>query len=155
MKANREQIKIIHALKGALSLDEDTYRGLVASYGADSSKDLPFERAKELIDWMTGQAVAAGTWHPRRGRQFDHLANRAPEMASPSQLRFIAALWSEVSFVPDRVGREKALRKFLGRFGVSALEFLTKVQVSKVLAALNEMKRVAGGTRGLAPETAA
>jgi hypothetical protein len=144
--ASRDQIKIIHALKGALELDEGTYRGLVSGYGAESSKDLSVEKARELIDWLTQQAVSAGVWTNRKGkkgRPYEHLAGRDPEMASPAQLRMIAAIWAEVSYAPDAKGREVALRRFLGRFNCSAMEFLTKAQVSKVLTALNQMKRAA------------
>jgi phage gp16-like protein len=64
--ATKKQIKLIHVVKGALNLDDDAYRDILATYGAKSSKDLtPFKAAKLLAD-LEHKAEAAGVWQ-RRG----------------------------------------------------------------------------------------
>ena len=59
------QIKKIHALKGALRLDDDTYRDILSGYGVKSSTKLTIERADELIADLEDKAVAAGVWEKR------------------------------------------------------------------------------------------
>lgn len=56
------QIKLIHTLKGALSLDNDTYRAILAGYGVASSKDLSPSKAGLLLKDLEEKAIAAGVW---------------------------------------------------------------------------------------------
>ncbi len=56
------QIKLIHTLKGALSLDNDTYRAILAGYGVASSKDLSLSKAGLLLKDLEEKAIAAGVW---------------------------------------------------------------------------------------------
>lgn len=62
----KNQIKIIHTLKGALGLDDDTYRATLAGYGVQSSKDLKPAQAEALIRDLEAKAVAAGVWKKKR-----------------------------------------------------------------------------------------
>jgi len=140
----KDQLKLIHALKRALRLDDGEYRGLLGSYGVESSKDLGSPDAAKLIDWMQQQAVAAGVWKNHGGKPkekpYEHLKGRLG-MASPAQLRMIEALWKVVSVCVDPDSRKKALRNFLSRFGVSAPEFLPVNKVPAVINALQAMER--------------
>ena len=65
------QIKKIHALKGALKLDDDTYRQILGGSGVKSSKDRAFTIliADELIDDLERKAIAAGVWEKRKPAQ--------------------------------------------------------------------------------------
>lgn len=143
--ASREQIRIIHSLKSALKLTEDEYRSLLSGYEVESSKDLSFETAADVIRNMTKNAQSAGVWTQKPGRsdrseRYEHLDGRARNMASPAQLRMIEGLWNDVSYVRDPDKQRKALRTFLERFDVSALEFVKTSLVPKILRALEHMK---------------
>jgi phage gp16-like protein len=59
------QIKLIHTLKGALSLDEDTYRSILADNKVKSSKDLTPLKAARLIRDLEDKAIAAGVWQTK------------------------------------------------------------------------------------------
>ena len=64
--ATAKQIKLIHVVKGALLLDDATYRAMLAGYGVESSKDLREAQAELLLHDLQTKAEAAGVWK-RRG----------------------------------------------------------------------------------------
>lgn len=63
--ATAKQIKIIHTVKGALGLDDDAYRDMLAGYGVKSSKDLSHFKAAQFLADLERKAVAAGVWKVR------------------------------------------------------------------------------------------
>lgn len=67
------QIKLIHTIKGALCIDDDVYRGLLAGFGVESSKDLRDAQAELLLRDLEQKAIAAGVWkkkeQPKAGRR--------------------------------------------------------------------------------------
>ncbi len=62
MKIQPWQIKMIHTLKGALQLDDDTYRAILSGYKVTSSKELTAFTAGKLTEDLTAKATAAGVW---------------------------------------------------------------------------------------------
>lgn len=135
-----KQIKLIHCLKGALGLDDPTYRGLLSGrYGKDTSKRLTYQEASELIREMETAAVSAGVWR-RKEKKYDRMGSR-PGFATPKQLRMIEGMWKDVSRATTEEDRKTALRHFLVRIvGIEDLRFLEPGHVRKVVNALNAMK---------------
>jgi phage gp16-like protein len=144
MSVSPAQIKIIHALKGALKLDDETYRAMLSSYNcAISSKALSFEQAKDLIDRMEVNAVNAGVWEKKPGADHSAMINR-PGFATWKQIKMIHAMWGEVSRQPDQASRKKALNTFLNNhFGISFVDWLPSEMVQKVVMTLGRMKHQA------------
>jgi hypothetical protein len=139
----KQQIKKIHALKGAMGLDDDTYRGaLYHAFGVDSSKELSFSEAEEVLRFFEREAVSMGVWEQRNKEQKRHALKNRSGYATPAQLGFIEALWSDVSRAEGARERAKALRNFLLRQAeVSDLRFLRAADANKVICALKGMKK--------------
>jgi hypothetical protein len=93
------QIKKLHALKSPMKLDEAAYRTALATCGVETSNDLTFSGATELIDDLERTAVSAGQWEKRTGPTTE---NRREGFASPAQLALIERLWAEVSNATDK-----------------------------------------------------
>lgn len=137
---NGNQIKLIHALKNALRLDDDTYRDMLHSrHRVTTSKKLTDTEATALIREMETAAVSTGVW--KRGTEkFGNLQHR-PGFATPKQLRMIEGMWRDVSHATTPADRETGLRHFLMRIvGVESLRFLEPGHVRKVVNALKTMK---------------
>ncbi|MDH4162004.1 MAG: regulatory protein GemA [Nitrospirota bacterium] len=149
------QIKKIHTLKTALKMTEKEYRGTLAiNFEAASSKQLTSEQANSLITALEDSAIERGVWNKFEGKErFENLGHRA-DMAQPSQLRKIEALWRDAVDIRDHKKREKALRTFLDRhFKVSDLRFLDTVTTRKVIHTLNNMvRRKKDGARERKPD---
>lgn len=136
------QIKIIHVLKGVLGLDDDTYRDVLGSYGAKSSKDLDFNRAKSLIERLQAQATSMGRWKPQNTRVGRTNNPNRPGWASYKQLGMIRGMWASVSRAPEGDARDRALDHFIERrFNVARLNWLPAAQVPKVIKALEVMQK--------------
>lgn len=133
------QVKIIHALRNRLGIDEPTYRDMLADYGVTSCADDAFTKPKaaDLIGKLESQAINAGVWEKRNAPQKSGITYK--------QLGKIRAMWEEVSYAPEDE-REKALDKFVNRItGVTFAKWLSREDVPKVLAALKRMKKQAKG----------
>jgi hypothetical protein len=106
-----------------------------------TSKDLSFGQADELIQVYEHFAIKAGLWsRDGYGDKHEKLFDRIG-MATPSQLRMVEGIWTEMYPEPDDKRRETALRHYLFRFfKVSDLRFLDGETVNKVLHALKQMK---------------
>ena len=153
-KINAAQIKKIHALKGALAMDDDTYRAVLAGqFNATSSKNLTGEQAHDLLSDLEHKAVAAGKWEKRdrypasssknkeMRTRYNDLETRRGNMASPAQLRKIEAQWAEVTRAQTPEESKRALRHFLERVvKVSDLRFLDAAGAGKVINGLTEMQ---------------
>lgn len=141
MKANAQQIKIIHSLKNKLHLDEETYRGVLESYSVQSSKELDLSDACKLIQQWAKLGEQLGVWNNRQKNRFKHLKNRSPHMATVKQLRMIQAMWRDVSRMPNATAREVALNAFIKRIvGISNIEWLEKLDIPKIIKAIQTMK---------------
>lgn len=138
------QIKKIHTVKGALCLDDDTYRAILTErFGVASSKELTRLQASDLIDELERQAIACSKWVKRTPspKKFVELEGRYG-MASPAQLRKIEAMWNDVSRMEEPDAKRKALRHFVERITrVSDLRFLNMDGACRVICALEAMKK--------------
>lgn len=134
------QIKMIHALKNALRLDDDAYCAMLSSrFGVSTSKALTASQADALVAEMRESAVQLGTW-TRAKAKYESMKKR-PGMASPAQLRMIEGYWKEVSRARTAKDRAAGLRGFVTRIAkVSDLRFLDAEGARKVVAALKAMK---------------
>jgi len=141
--SNNNQKMLIHQLVHILGIARDVYKEmLLNNYNVDSSKDLSFQQAGELIKTLKKDAIAAGVWENKKSFQkhkYNNMADREG-MASPKQLRMIEAMWADYSVMPDAESRAKALRAFLAnRFGVSDVKFIDKPTASRIIYALDKM----------------
>ncbi len=59
------------------------------------------------------------------------------DIATPNQVALIRELWLDVT---DGEGTDEVLDKWIARFGVSSLRFLTRDRAGKVIAALKSWK---------------
>jgi hypothetical protein len=133
------QVKMIHALRNRLGIDEPTYRDMLADYGVTSCADDAFTKRKaaDLIDKLESQAINAGVWEKR--------SNASKSGITPKQLGKIRAMWKEVSYAPEDE-REKALDKFVNRItGVTFAKWLSREDVPKIMAALARMQKQTKG----------
>ncbi|MGE4406066.1 gp16 family protein [Pseudomonas sp.] len=93
--ATPKQIKLIHVVKGALGLDDGTYRDILAGYGVESSKDLDAVEAAKLLRDLEDKATAAGVWKrggaPKRSGKKPHNL-KAGRHSRQAQLQKIEAL---------------------------------------------------------------
>ena len=107
--ATAVQIKLIHTLKGALCLDDDAYRAVLAGYGVESSKDLSDKKARLLVDDLEAKAINAGVWRQKR-RDF------RPDTNPDPMTRKIRALWAELHKAGKvELNNEKALSAYIKR----------------------------------------
>jgi phage gp16-like protein len=131
------QIKKIHALKGALQMDEDTYRLTLSGYGVKSSTKLSIAKADELLQDLEGKAIAAGVWEQRKAAR---KAKVTRKLADEPQSKKIRALWLELHQA-DKVTNpsEDALEAYVKRMTkVDKLQWLRVAQASKVIEAMKK-----------------
>jgi hypothetical protein len=128
--ATKGQIIKIHALRSVLDLDDDDYRAMLGSYETPegeivwSSKDLSYDQASSLINSM--EAVID---------QSPGLRERV--YATPRQLRFVAALWGNITRAADKTGVRKTLYSFLrNRFGIRRFDRIPRKKIGKVIKSL-------------------
>ncbi len=140
--ATPAQITMIHTLKGALWMDDETYRSMLRTYGGESSKDLTVMAAAKLIDSLRTRAIEARVFRPRKTTT---KRSRA-DSATPAQRAKIERMWNAVSRAP-REARAQALDKFIEkRFGVSKLEWVTHEMASKIVHVLGLMLNQKGAS---------
>lgn len=87
------QIKKIHALKGALKMDDELYRELLAGYKVKSSTKLSIPKADELIKDLEEKAVAACVWEKRKPAR---KAGATRRLADDPQSKMIRAYWIQL-----------------------------------------------------------
>jgi phage gp16-like protein len=139
--ATAVQIKLIHTLKGALRLDDDTYRDVLRGYRQTSSKGLSLTQAAELIRDLEQKAISAGVWKTKQA------ARRAGSrrLADDQQSKMLRGCWIELHKAGIvRNPAEAALVAFGKRLtGKDALQWYTDRDVTIVKKALDEMKEKA------------
>lgn len=126
-------IKTIHTLKGALGLDDDTYRAVLAEYKVTSSKDLKPAQALLLIRDLEAKAVAAGVWKKKRNTW------TPPPGKKP--------LAGKVTAMLADAGRPDAYADGIAQqmFQLTSWRFCDNEQLRKIVAALTyDAKRRAG-----------
>ena len=123
------QIKKIHALKGALRLDDDTYRATLAGYGVKSSTKLSITKADELIADLEEKAVAAGVWERR-----DH-AKAKRRLGDDPQTSKIQGLWAALHKAGKvQTNSAKALSAYVKRMtGKDALKWCSAFEKGRLI----------------------
>ncbi|MBF0569111.1 MAG: DUF1018 domain-containing protein [Nitrospirae bacterium] len=143
-KITAGQIKKIKTLQHRVGVDDAVYEFLVKEYSGgrtSSCTGMYYYEAGRLIDHLERLALnLTKTWEKRHSdcSKYECLGKRGDDMATPAQLRMIECMWKERSYVASK-DKEKMLRRFLGRFGVSDILFLTKEDIRKVKKALDHM----------------
>lgn len=135
------QIKKIHTLKNVLRLEDDLYLDMLMSFGVQSSKDLTTTEAGIFLEILEEKAVLTNKWEIRN-KKYEELKSRDEDMATPSQLRMIEAMWREVCYVDSPDFAKQSLRKFIQKkFKIADIKFLTKKKAVKVIRAISAMKQ--------------
>ena len=131
------QIKKIHALKGALTMEDETYRVMLASYGVKSSVKLTFAKADELLQDLEAKGRATGVWEQRKPARKEKSER---SLATDPQSMKIRALWIELHEVGKvKNPAESALAAYVKRMtGVAALQWISVTQASLVIEALKK-----------------
>ena len=120
---------------------------LASSYKVESCTKLNEQQLKQFLKILRDKSKEAGVFQPKKQYAFqkykyNNLKGRDKEMAEPSQLRMIEAMWFEISNQTTDETRSQALRKFLKRIvKVDDMAFLEKRDVEKIVRALKQMKR--------------
>lgn len=136
MKIDKQLIRKLQATRRRVGISDDDWGEVIRKYGCESTTELTGEQGKRLYRWLQRKAVASGNWQ----KPYENLRGRPSDFASPAQLRMIAAMWAEKSFLRDAGARKRALDKFVRRItGVAKLEWLLASQVSKVVEAIKAM----------------
>lgn len=132
-----QQIKKIHAVKGALKLDDATYRDILSGYGVTTSKRLTITRADELIADLEAKAVAAGVWVPRL-RSGATGAERSRSLGDDPQALKIQALWAQLHQAGKvQANNAKALSAYIKRMsGKDALKWCSSFEKGRIIEAL-------------------
>lgn len=135
---SKQQIKLVHTAGHKLGWKADgTYYDILAAHGGvTSTKDLTPEGYRRVM----AHAQQCGFRPHERARQvlrYEHLGLR-PQMATPSQLRKIEAIWRTRA----RQGQsDKSLRRFLkNRFGVESMEWVRADAVTAILRAMENLE---------------
>ena len=136
----RNQIIKIHALKGSLKLDDETYRAILGGYGVKSSTKLSITKADQLIDDLVKKATAAGVWEKRKPAA---KAKATRKLADDDQSRMIRGIWielHEMGAVKDP--SEKALASYVKRMTrVESLQWLDVKQAQLVIESLKKWRK--------------
>lgn len=136
----RNQIIKIHALKGSLKLDDDTYRDILSGYGVKTSTKLSIVKADQLIDDLTKKAVAAGVWEKRKPAA----KAKTRKLADDDQSKMIRGIWIELAGMTGGVrdSSEAALESYCKRMtGIQKLQWLDVKQAQLVIEALKKWRK--------------
>jgi len=135
--ATPAQIKKIHALKGAMNMEDAEYRKLLSDFKVKSSTKLSIPRADELIKDLEEKAVAMGVWEKRKPARKAQAKRR---LADDPQSKMIRAYWIQL----HQAGKvtdpsEAALCKFVKRMTrKDDLSWLNERDVTVVKKALKD-----------------
>lgn len=134
------QIKRIHTLKAILGLDDELYKEMLLSFGVATCKNLTQTEASIFLEILSEKAIALGKWqHP--ANNFSEFLERGNDMATPSQLRKIEAMWRDLSYIKSNEAVRKSLRTFLQKhFSVSDLRFVDKTAATKIIHVVNKIR---------------
>lgn len=143
MISTPKQRQMIGFFRKILKFDEDTYRDILSLYGADSSKQLSYSKANDLIDYLKNKAVGLGLYEvkPNNYNKYQPLGYRRG-WATPKQLKKVEMMWKNVSFKETEEEKGKALNRFIFRItGKNRVNFLTHLDIQKLIKALEEMEK--------------
>lgn len=132
------QIARVHMLKKEAGLSDGDYRALLGGWDVESSKDLDFGEANEVIRAL--ERMVPGQGRGSGGMKYDDLRGRRG-MASPAQLRMLEAMWKDVSVFDDPKRRHEAWLRFLrNRFDRVMPEHIEATMVQRIRSALEGMR---------------
>lgn len=147
------QIRRIHTIVSILRISDENYRAALESrFNVTTCKNLTLNQAQDFIRELDQLAmqVEGDRQKVEREKRMEEVRKRLPYsdldnrpgMATGSQLRKIEATWRDVSIIHEPEPRARALRRFVHRIaGVADLRFLDREGASKVINAVEAMKR--------------
>lgn len=135
----------IKMLQKDLGIDDECYRAMLGSYGANSCTTLAYSDANDLICKLSGmQTQSAAPKKAPYKKKYSELEG-LPErdgLATPAQLRYLEGLWKAVSRKKDSPkARNEALNNFCIKqvgFGILKLDFK---EVRKMIRTVESMKK--------------
>jgi hypothetical protein len=139
--------KVIHTLLSTLGMSDENYRALLWDrYKVNSSKDLSAAQATDIVTCLHGLLPAevqklypTPTIAPGTRKRFERMGQREG-MATPAQLRMLEAEWVRRSRAETLQAKQAAFITWLGRFGVTRLEWIPREDVGKILRALQSVR---------------
>ncbi|MCD8025333.1 MAG: regulatory protein GemA [Candidatus Gastranaerophilales bacterium] len=144
IKSSAKQRQLIGFLRKQLKIDADIYYDILSSYNVESSKDLSYQDAEEILSKLKKEAIKQGVYTPKTNYEKYGTMYGRFGMGTPKQLRKIEAMWMNIS----NQKTENSMNKFIYRItGKQRLNFLTQMDVRKVIKALETMQQqsIAGG----------
>lgn len=144
MEITKGQISKLHILKQQLRMSEEEYGAALESYGVNTSKQLSYEQAADLINKLTKLLPKYLKYEEKKKyKKYDELGIRWNEKlrqhyATPKQLRMLEAMWMTSPRVEQK--NEEAFRKFVKRIsGKERLEWLMMDDVRKIKKAIESL----------------
>lgn len=139
---NKQQIVKIHVLASRMLLPDGMYRSILQErFGVQSCKALNCLQAEDLIAGLKHMGWEMGFWDKSADEEKYNELGERPGMATPSQLRMVESIFSQVTKPETDEERDRRLRGFLFKFfKVSHMKFLDAGTVGKPLSALRAMK---------------
>lgn len=139
--------KVIHTLLSTLGMPDENYRALLWDrYKVNSSKDLSAAQASDLVACLHGLLPAevrklyqTPTIAPGTRKRHERMGQR-DGMATPAQLRMLEAEWVRRSRADSLQEKQAAFITWLGRFGITRLEWIPREDVGKILRALQSVR---------------
>jgi hypothetical protein len=137
---SRRQLRLLHAARRKLRLDDDTYRAILRQHGGvESSKDLDAAGFDRVVRYF-------------RERGFNKVPGRSaftdrPGFATPAQLDYVCSLWRQAATRAEK----RSLGRWLERTcGVSDVRFLTPEMARDAIEGLKAMaaRKAAAGAQG-------
>jgi len=140
LKVTKQQIILIHVAKKHLKDEE--YVSALSGYGVESSKELTYDQAQDLIKkfiergLLNSNKKSFNSKHGWGKKKYEHLGNRGSQFPTPAQLRMIEAIWKERA----EVKTDEALRKFIKRItGKDDILWLFKTDIEKIKKAVENL----------------
>ncbi len=138
----KDQIIKIQAMRKRLGWDDDFYHDFLDDFlhPCASTTHLTECEADVLIGVLQEKAIEAGVWQKPNCKYSD--LKRSAQYATHKQLRYIEALWANVSRADGLDARRAALNAMLRkRFQTGDLMWLKREDVPRVLGMLHAMNK--------------
>lgn len=140
------KLKLLRVAKAALDLDEETYRGILASYGgASSAKALDGRGFDDVMDRFRALGFVSDARRAKGGTYGERF-----NMATPRQLGMIQSLFEEVA---DNPTADHLTAWLEHSHKVSSLRFVTATKAGKLIAALKAWKARKIAAEAVGPTT--
>ncbi|MBQ9149478.1 DUF1018 domain-containing protein [bacterium] len=140
--SNSKQRQLIGYFRKLLKISEEAYQEILASYSVESSKELSYTEAQELLNNLKDKAITFKLYQPKTSKQHLKYENMYARYgyATPKQLRMIESMWNNVTRQNGDKNKEIALNHFVKRIvGKEHIKFITQKDVSKLKMAIENM----------------